>query len=92
MENSPSNNIAVVQNLACHVERSEPLGRRPVGERQTSRKVRANERKYKPVYDFSASAAELNGIATICLLEKLLGGDKPPFVATDAFIPRRRSR
>ena len=57
-----SNNIAIVQNLACHVERSEPLGRRPVGERQTSR---------------------------ICLLEKLLGGDKPPFVATDAFIPRR---
>ena len=36
------------------------------------------------VYIFSASAAELNGIATICLLEKLLGGDKPPFVATDA--------
>ena len=29
------------------------------------------------VYIFSASAAELNGIATICLLEKLLGGDKP---------------
>ena len=43
------------------------------------------------VYIFSASAAELNGIATICLLEKLLGGDKPPFVATDAFIPRRPS-
>ena len=44
------NNIDVVQSIVCHVERSEPLGRRPVGERQTSRK---------------------------CLLEKLLGGDKP---------------
>ena len=33
------NNIDVVQSIVCHVERSEPLGRRPVGERQTSRWV-----------------------------------------------------
>ena len=50
--------------------------------------------------NFSASAAELNGVATKSLLyspsagsspfRELLGGDKPPFGATDAIIPRRR--
>ena len=59
-ENRFGNNIDVVQSIVCHVERSEPLGRRPVGERQTSRKVRASEQKQVHLR-FSANAAELNG-------------------------------
>ena len=32
------NNIDIVQSIVCHIERSEPLGRWPEGEKQTSRK------------------------------------------------------
>ena len=50
------------QSQFCHLERSEPSGRWPEGEKQGSRRV-SNVR--------------------------LLWEDKPPVVATDAFIPRR---
>ena len=52
--------MVVVPNFVCHVERSEPLSHRPVGEgKHLAKFVPVSKSKF--TCDFSANAAELNG-------------------------------